>query len=71
MEQLLLRPKSKAKSIASGSTKLYGTLRLIVERFLTVLDLEWSFEKRFEEMFEAFWVPQKQQSVSGLVLHIF
>ncbi|PXF42703.1 Vegetative incompatibility protein HET-E-1 [Gracilariopsis chorda] len=60
--------KSKAKSIASGSTKLYGPLRRIVDRSLEVLDLESRFEKTFEDMFQGFCVLQRQQSVRGSML---
>lgn len=60
--------KRHKEDIISGRSGLYGSLTLIVDKSLKVLDSEHRFEKTFKDMFQGFSVFQKQQAVSGHVL---
>lgn len=60
--------KVNEENIATGSTKLYGSLWLIVTRSLVVLDSGSGTRRMFTENFKGFCVLRKQQSVGGHML---
>lgn len=60
--------KKGVQNIATGETKLYGSLELIVDRSLEVFDSRTENKNWFSEMFHGFCVLRKNQSVGAEIL---